>query len=119
MKTRKTTLAILVLGALAAPMADAATLVVLNKAEATASLIDLETGKVTSTLPTGQGPHEVAVSPDGTLALATNYGNREAEGGSLTLIDVAAAKASSSDRTACSSWTRGGPRSPPRRTGPC
>jgi YVTN family beta-propeller protein len=92
MKTRKTTLAILVLGALAVPMADAATLVVLNKAEATASLIDLETGKVTSTLPTGQGPHEVAVSPDGTLALATNYGNREAEGGSLTLIDVAAAK---------------------------
>ena len=33
--------------------AGAQTLVVLNKAEATASLIDLETGNVVATLPTG------------------------------------------------------------------
>jgi YVTN family beta-propeller protein len=60
---------------------------VLNKAEATASLIDLGTGAVAATLPTGQGPHEVAVSPDGRLALACNYGGQQ-PGSSLTLIDV-------------------------------
>ena len=49
------------------------TLVVLNKAEATASLVDVATGTVVATLPTGASPHEVAVSPDGRLALATNY----------------------------------------------
>ncbi len=70
----------------------AATLVVANKAEATVSLIDLETGKISATLPTGQGPHEVAVSRDGWLALVTNYGSGQAPGASLTLIDVPGAK---------------------------
>ena len=92
MRISKTTLAFLTIGALAAPGVDAATLVVLNKAEATASLIDLDTGKVKKTLPTGDGPHEVAVSPDGTVALVTNYGNRKADGNSLTVIDVGAGK---------------------------
>ena len=41
------------------------TLVVLNKAEASASLIDLASGEVVATLPTGVGPHEVAASYDG------------------------------------------------------
>jgi YVTN family beta-propeller protein len=68
------------------------TLVVLNKAEATASLVDVATGTVVATLPTGAGPHEVAVSPDGRLALATNYGTREKPGSTLTLIDVPAAR---------------------------
>ena len=85
MRISKTTLAFLTVGALAAPGVDAATLVVLNKAEATASLIDLDTGKVKKTLPTGDGPHEVAVSPDGTVALVTNYGNSKADGNSLTV----------------------------------
>lgn len=35
-------------------------LVVLNKAETTASLVDLASGAVAATLPTGIGPHEVA-----------------------------------------------------------
>ena len=47
------------------------TLVVLNKTEATASLIDLASGRVHATLPTGDGPHEAAVSPDGRTALVT------------------------------------------------
>lgn len=71
---------------------DAGTLVVLNKAEATASLIDLESGEVRATLPTGSGPHEAAVSPDGRLALVGNYGRRGAPGSSLTVIDVPAAR---------------------------
>lgn len=67
------------------------TLVVANKAEATVSLIDLEQGGVVATLGTGEGPHEVGISPDGRLALVTNYGTRDGAGNSLTLIDIAAA----------------------------
>ncbi len=77
---------------LAARPAGAATLVVANKAEATASLIDLATGQVTAILPTGEGPHEVAVSPSGKLALITDYGTREKPGSTLTLLDVPAAR---------------------------
>lgn len=70
-----------------------ATLVVANKAEATASLIDLGSGNVVATLATGDGPHEVGISPDGRFALVTNYGRRDAAGSSLTLIDIANATA--------------------------
>jgi len=68
------------------------TLIVLNKAEASASLINLDTGKVVATLPTGAGPHEAAVDRDGRFAIVTNYGTGPAPGSSLTLIDVPAAK---------------------------
>lgn len=68
------------------------TLVVLNKAEATASLIDLDTGKIVATLPTGQAPHEAATSPDGRRVLATNYGTSAAPGSSLTVLDVPKAR---------------------------
>ena len=69
------------------------TLVVLNKAEASASLIDLATGKVAATVKTGEGPHEVAVSPDGERAVVTNYGGQGAPGSSLTVIDVRGGRA--------------------------
>ncbi len=68
------------------------TLVVLNKSDATATLIDLDSGSTVATLPTGDGPHEGAVSPDGRLVLVTNYGGRDAPGSTLTVIDVPAAK---------------------------
>ncbi len=77
---------------LMAPIAWGATLVVANKAEATASLIDLERGEVIATLVTGEGPHEVGISPDGRFALVANYGARESTGNSLTLIDIPEAK---------------------------
>jgi len=80
------------LGLLFSTVVPAATLVVANKAEATASLIDLASGEVVATLPTGQGPHEVAISPDGRHALVTDYGVRGSEGSSLTLIDIARAE---------------------------
>ena len=73
------------------PTAWAATLVVANKAEATASLINLESGTVVATLPTGEGPHEVGISPDGQFAMVSNYGRRGNPGNSLTLIDIASA----------------------------
>lgn len=68
------------------------TLLVLNKAEASASLIDLDTGAVVATLPTGQGPHEAAVDPEGRFAVVTNYGTGPAPGSSLTVIDMPAAR---------------------------
>ena len=75
-------------------IAGASTLIVANKAEATVSLVDLPEGKVVATLPVGNGPHEVAVSPSGLLALIANYGGPGAAGAgsSLTLIDVPGAK---------------------------
>jgi YVTN family beta-propeller protein len=82
---------ILAAGLLAGSL-QAATLVVANKSDATVSLVDLGSGKVVATLPVGQGPHEVAVSRDGRLALVANYGTASAPGSTLTLIDVPAAK---------------------------
>ena len=63
------------------------TLIVLNKAEASASLIDLATGKEIRKFDVGVGPHEVAVTPDGRTAVVCNYGQRE-PGNLLTVIDV-------------------------------
>jgi YVTN family beta-propeller protein len=68
--------------------AQAATLLVANKSEATVSLIDLGTGKVVVTLPVGKAPHEAAVSPSGKRALVANYGDREQPGSTLTVLDV-------------------------------
>lgn len=68
----------------------AGTLVVLNKSDHTASLLRLPGGEARATLPTGYGPHEVAVSPDGRTAVVSNYGDRERPGASLTVLDLAA-----------------------------
>jgi len=64
------------------------TLVVSNMNDHTATVLDAATGRVLATLPTGEGPHEVAVSGDGRLALVTNYGVRGKPGSTLTVIDV-------------------------------
>jgi YVTN family beta-propeller protein len=86
-------IALAVLGTLLfAGVLQGTTLIVANKAEATVSLIDLASGKVAATLPVGTGPHEVAVSPDGKLALIANYGTGQQPGSSLTLIDIPSAK---------------------------
>jgi len=62
-------------------------LVVLNKAQASASIISLADGRTIATMPVGDGPHEVAVSPDGRWAVAANYGGRTA-GSTLTVLDL-------------------------------
>lgn len=64
-------------------------LVVANKQEHTASLLDAATGRVVATLPVGIGPHEAAASRDGRWAVAANYGDQTTVGSSLTVIDVA------------------------------
>lgn len=85
---------VLPLTALAAQEAAPASerLLVLNKGEATASLIDPRTRKEVALVPVGDGPHEVAVAPDGRTAVVCNYGGQK-PGNSLTVIDVAAGKA--------------------------
>ncbi|RMH24131.1 MAG: YncE family protein [Planctomycetota bacterium] len=72
---------------LAAALASADTLIVLNKFDATASLIDPATGAVRATVGTGIGPHEAAASPDGKTVVVCDYGGRT-PGSSLTIIDL-------------------------------
>lgn len=71
--------------------AGAATLLVLNKDDATLSFIDPATGAGTATIATGAGPHEVEVTADGRTAVVSNYGGQTA-GNSLSLIDVGSRK---------------------------
>lgn len=77
--------------ALLSPLAMSATLIVANKSEASVSLHSLPGGKEVARLATGDGPHEVAVSPNGKLAVVTDYGTREKAGDTLTVIDIEAA----------------------------
>lgn len=67
-------------------------LVVLNKSDDTAYLLNRETGERYASIPTGYQPHEVAISPDGRTAVVTNYGTRDEPGNTLTVIDIARAE---------------------------
>lgn len=79
--------------AIAAPFASAASLLVLNKEDATLSIFDPATGRQRGqNIPTGDGPHEVEVSGDGRLAFVGNYGTGQAPGNSLSVIDLATAR---------------------------
>ncbi|CAE7162114.1 unnamed protein product [Symbiodinium microadriaticum] len=60
------------------------TLIVLNKSGHDASFIDLASGEIIATLPTGRGPHELIVTSDGRWAIGTDYSG----GNSLTVFDV-------------------------------
>jgi DNA-binding beta-propeller fold protein YncE len=63
------------------------TLIVVNKGAASATIVDVSTGQILKTLPTGEGPHEVVVSADGSVAVVTDYGARSG-GNTLTVIDI-------------------------------
>ncbi len=69
------------------PPIGAQTVLVTNQEGASVTMIDVAGGGVVATLPTGNGPHEVAASHDGRLAIVTNYGD-QTPGSSLTVIDV-------------------------------
>jgi DNA-binding beta-propeller fold protein YncE len=60
------------------------TIVVVNKGVSTVTVLDVATGNPLAALPTGPGPHEAALTSDGTLAVITDYN----PGSSLTIIDV-------------------------------
>jgi YVTN family beta-propeller protein len=82
----------LLLAATTGAATHAGTLLVANKSDHSVDLVDAGSGESRATLPTGRAPHEVAVSPDGALAVVSNYGPRGEPGSSLTVIDVAAAR---------------------------
>jgi len=62
-------------------------LIVLNKSDSTLMSIDPATSAVEHTVPTGSGPHEVAVSADGRTAVVSDYG-AQSPGSTLTVIDL-------------------------------
>ena len=65
-------------------------LVVANQQGASATVVNATTMQTIATLPVGNGPHEVAVSPDGRWAVVTIYGDRSGPGNKLSVIDLAA-----------------------------
>ena len=67
-------------------------LVVLNKEDATLVTVDPATGKVLGRVPTGEGPHEVAVSTDGKTAFVGNYGGATGPGNTISVVDLVAMK---------------------------
>ena len=97
MKARHLVLAVFLTAALATP-AMAEVIVVLNKSDHEAALVDPATLEVLAKLPTGKGPHEAATSPDGRYAYVSNYGSfavfREGErpqmqpGNTITVLDL-------------------------------
>lgn len=66
------------------PEGSTGTLVVLNKGESTATFVDVASGSIIATFPTGEGPHELAMTSDGRRAVSTDYGG----GNSLTVFDI-------------------------------
>ena len=64
------------------------TIVVVNKKDNTVNFIDLKSRKIKFTRATGKGPHELAMSADGRLAVVTDY----IGGNSLSVFDVQQAK---------------------------
>jgi len=80
------------------PRAWADTVVVVCKSEFQLALVDPATEKVLVKLPTGLGPHEVTVSPDGRTAYVSNFGRysvypagdtaHDKAGNTITVIDL-------------------------------
>jgi YVTN family beta-propeller protein len=76
-------------------LARADTLVILDKAEYKAILMDPATNQAIARLPTQPGPHEVALSPDGRTAYITDFGifvrgdhPHSEQGNTITVIDI-------------------------------
>jgi YVTN family beta-propeller protein len=65
------------------------TLLVANRDGGSISFFDLEAGVEMARLPVGPRiPHEIAISPDGRLALSSEYGTGDDRGRTLLVIDV-------------------------------
>jgi YVTN family beta-propeller protein len=69
----------------------AGTLLVLNKSADTLWFVDPTDGTRRAEVPTGRGPHEVAVSPDGKTAVVADYGEQQ-PGHTLTVVDLLAGR---------------------------
>ena len=64
-----------------------ASLLVGNKSAASVWHLDLADGRRRAETVTGQGPHEIAVAPDGRTVVVTDYGVGDAPGNTLTVLD--------------------------------
>jgi YVTN family beta-propeller protein len=81
-----------------APRVLADTVVVLCKSDFQVVLVDPATQNVLAKLPTGRGPHEVAISPDGRTAYVSNFGRysvypagdteHDKAGNTITVVDL-------------------------------
>jgi DNA-binding beta-propeller fold protein YncE len=92
--SRLAVLSLIALGACASrePVASArpgSYLVVLNKADCTMSIVEPNSGWTKDLVATGIGPHEAAVAYDGSIAVATDYGEKT-PGHTLTVYDFRA-----------------------------
>src|SRR5262245_13891047 len=96
---RKVGTVLMIVAAVDASAAAAADLlIVLNKSDHEAVLVNTKTLETVAHIPTGQGPHEVAVSPDARTAFVANYGmfgvfregqRQDHPGNTLSVIDLA------------------------------
>jgi YVTN family beta-propeller protein len=84
--------ALVVAAAPNAAQSGGARLLVLNKEDATFTVINPDSAAVLATVPTGDGPHELVTSTDGKIAFASNYGTGPAPGHTISMIDIAAGK---------------------------
>jgi YVTN family beta-propeller protein len=86
-------LAVLVLAAnfLSAAQLPSPALIVLNKGANELVIVDPATQKIIGRVPTGEGPHEIALSSDAKTAFVGNYG-AQTPGSTLSVIDLATQK---------------------------
>jgi DNA-binding beta-propeller fold protein YncE len=72
--------------AIAAASAD--TLLVVRKSADALDFVDPGSGLRLASVALGHAPHEVSVSPDGRLAVVSNYGTKERPGSSVSIVDL-------------------------------
>lgn len=76
-----------------APQTASAELLVGNKSAASVWRLSQEDGRKLGEFATGEGPHEIAVSADGAMALVANYGTGQSAGHSVSVLDLRGGKA--------------------------
>lgn len=64
------------------------TIVASNMDAHSVTIVDVASAKNLATIPVREGPHEVAISPDGKQAVVAIYGNRNSVGSSLAIFDL-------------------------------
>ncbi len=73
---------------LAAATLSAETLLVVRKSADALDFIDPGSGLRLASVPLGHAPHEISVSPDGRLAVVSNYGTRAQPGSTISIVDL-------------------------------
>jgi DNA-binding beta-propeller fold protein YncE len=68
--------------------ASAETLLVVRKTGNAVDFIDPGSGLRLASVPTGNAPHEISVSPDGKRAVVSNYGTRDQPGSTVGIVDL-------------------------------